>query len=151
MRYAEAETGMGYERDFDRKLTAQGISKLHRLNKVLTEKNIQYDLLIKSPAQRTMQTAQVISAGLPVAEELVKTTVYESSLEKLLEIILALPDPLEHVLLVGHNPSISALLMYLADDFNVSLTTGMMAVLTFDLPAWNMITKGSGSLSEVLQ
>ena len=151
MRHAEAETGMGYERDFDRKLTAQGISKLHRLNKVLTEKNIQYDLLIKSPAQRTMQTAQVISAGLPVAEELVKTTVYESSLEKLLEIILALPDPLEHVLLVGHNPSISALLMYLADDFNVSLTTGMMAVITFDLPAWNMITKGSGSLSEVLQ
>ncbi len=151
MRHAEAETGIGYQDDINRSLTAVGVGKLHRLNKALRESAVGFDLVIKSPATRAMETAGLITAGLFVGEELQQPDIYESSTEKLLEIISSLPDRFERVLLVGHNPSLSSLLTYLTDGFTTSLSPGMMAVISLDLPNWNMISKGSGSLSEVLQ
>lgn len=151
LRHGDTETGIGYNGDFKRKLSDCGIVKLCRLNRVLKDKGIQFDLLLKSPALRTMQTAQLISNQLTVKEERIEETIYESSVDVLLEILYHLPNHFKDVLLIGHNPGISSLLSYLTDDFNISLLPGMMAVLTFENPEWDMLSKGSGCLSEVLQ
>ena len=151
MRHGEAETGIGYKDDINRSLTDNGISKINRLNYALRESAVGFDLVLKSPATRATETASLITADLFIGKEIQEPDIYESSMERLLEIINEVPDRFERVLLVGHNPSLSSLLMYLTDGFNVSLSPGMMAVVSFDLPDWNMISKGSGSLSEVLQ
>src|SRR5690606_16009316 len=148
MRHGEAETGIGCQGDFNRAITGNGIIKLQRLNLVLKQKEAKFDLLLKSPALRTMQTAQLISENLLVDEEIIEDAIYESSVDNLLEIVQFVPNRFENILLVGHNPGISALLVYLVGDFNISLLPGMMAVINFDLPNWNMISRGSGSLIE---
>lgn len=151
MRHGETEIGIGYGGDMNRKLSGTGIDKLKRLNRVLQERNTQFDLILKGPAQRTMQTADFIASSLPVKEERMEASIYESTLQNLLELVNQLPDTCGNVLIIGHNPGISSLLAYLTDDFQLPLLPGMMAVITFDLPEWKMLSKGTGNLDEVLQ
>lgn len=151
LRHGDSETGTGYQGDYKRKLTECGRVQLSRLNRLLKEKGTQFDLLLKSPALRTMQTAQLIAEQLKVKEERVEENIYESSVEVLLDILYRLPNDIKNVLVVGHNPAISSLLIYLTNDYHVSLMPGMMAVLTFDNLDWALLSKGSGCLSEVLQ
>lgn len=151
LRHGETESGSGYQGDFGRTLTDLGRMKLSRLGQVLKEKEIRFDLLLKSPSLRTIQTAQLIADHVSVKEERVEEKIYESSVDVLLEILCSLPDHADNVLLVGHNPAISSLLYYLTNDYQVSLLPGMMAVLTFENSEWATLSKGSGCLSEVLQ
>ena len=151
MRHGEAEIGAGYQRDFDRKLSQTGLYKLQRLNKVLGERKFQLDLMIKSPSHRTMETARIITESLEVKEQQIHESIYESSVDNLLDLIHSLPEQYAEVMIIGHNPSLTSLLAYLTDDFNLSLSPGMMAVLSFDLPEWKMLSKGTGYLNEVLQ
>lgn len=151
MRHGEAEIGTGYQKDFDRKLSPNGIYKLQRLIKVLKERDFQLDLMIKSPSRRTMDTAKILLENLKVAQQQVRDSIYESTVDNLLENVQDLPDHYERVIIIGHNPSLTALLAYLTNDLNVSLSPGMMAVLSFDLPEWKMLSKGTGYLNEVLQ
>lgn len=151
LRHGEAELGNGYDGDFIRKLSENGTTKLIGLSKALQRKGMDFDVLIKSPAFRTMQTAHIITEYIDVKEERIDDRIYESSMDTLLEILTRLPAHFERVLIVGHNPGLSSLLVYLTNEFNLYLSPGMMAEVTFDLPEWTMITKGSGSLVEVIQ
>ena len=151
MRHGEAEIGAGYQKDFDRKLSPNGIHKLQRLIKVLKERNFQLDLMIKSPSRRTMETAKILAENLKIAQQQVSDSIYESTVDNLLDNVQDLPDHYDRVIIIGHNPSLTALLAYLTNDLNVSLAPGMMAVLSFDLPEWKMLSKGTGYLNEVLQ
>lgn len=151
MRHGEAETGAGYQRDFDRKLSPAGSYKLQRLAKVLEERQLQLGLLIKSPSYRTMETASIITQSLYVKEQQIHESIYESSVDTLLDLIQTLPEQHAEVMIIGHNPSLTSLLAYLTGDFDLSLSPGMMAVLSFDLPEWKMLSKGTGYLNEVLQ
>jgi phosphohistidine phosphatase len=151
MRHGEAEIGAGYQRDFDRKLSPVGTYKLQRLNKVLEERKFHLDLLLKSPSRRTMETASVITQSLEVKEQQIHSSIYESSVDTLLGLIQGLPEQNVEVMIIGHNPSLTSLLAYLTNDFNLSLSPGMMAVVSFDLPEWKMLSKGTGYLNEVLQ
>lgn len=135
MRHGEAEIGEGYKKDFDRKLSPIGVYKLQRVNKVLEERDFQVDLMIKSPSRRTMETAEVVAENLKVKEHQIRESIYESSVDNLLDILQGLSDHYEQVIVIGHNPSLTALLAYLTNDFNLSLSPGMMAVLSFDLVA----------------
>jgi len=151
MRHGEAEIAAGYQQDFDRTLSATGIYKLQRLNKILAERKFQLDAMIKSPSRRTMETTEIVAENLGATEQQVRESIYESTVDNLLDIIHGFPDQYEQVIIIGHNPSLTALLAYLTNDFNLSLSPGMMAVLSFDLPEWKMLSKGTGHLNEVLQ
>lgn len=151
MRHGEAEIGAGYQSDFDRKLSATGKYRLQRLSKVLGERKFQLDLLIKSPSRRTMETASILLQNLEVKEQQIQETIYESSVDNLLDLIQSLPDQYAEVLIIGHNPSLTSLLAYLTGDSILSLSPGMMAIVSFDLAEWAMLSKGTGYLNEVLQ
>ena len=151
MRHGEAEIGAGYQRDFDRNLSPAGSYKLQRLAKVLEERRFQLGLVIKSPSRRTMETADIITRSLDVKEEQIQDSIYDSSVEHLLDLIQALPEQYAEVMIIGHNPSLTSLITYLTGDFNLSLSPGMMAVISFDLAEWKMLSKGTGYLNEVLQ
>src|SRR5690554_7503188 len=81
MRHGEAETGMGYRKDFDRNLTMEGVNKLQRLNKVLQQRRTRFDFLITSPAVRAVQTSHWITYTLAVDDKSVdrKSTRLNSS------------------------------------------------------------------------
>lgn len=151
MRHGEAEHGLGQVDDFSRKLSGSGKERLKILNGMLVKNDQKFDLLIKSPARRANETAKLITYHLKIDKEESEPAIYEGSVEKLLEILKHLSDEFDNVLLVGHNPGISSLLVYLTNEINISLWPGMMAIVNLDIPNWDMLTSGTGSLKEVLQ
>lgn len=151
LRHGEAEPGMGVDSDLKRKLSDSGIYKLERLAQVLKDRNVFFDLLLKSPAQRTLQTADIVGKAIKVGAEEVHNRFYLAECETLFKIINQLPENCQKVILVGHNPGISALLAYLTGEFQLSLSAGMMAVMDLESARWNEVSRNSGTLVEVLQ
>lgn len=151
LRHGEAEQGFGINGDIKRKLTARGVFKLERLARVLKEREVSFDLLLKSPAQRTLQTAEIIGESIKIGLEDVKDDFYMADSEALFTVINQLSDQYHRVILVGHNPGISTLLAYLTNDFHLSLLPGMMAVVDLEADSWQAVSRGSGTLVEVLQ
>ena len=150
MRHGEAENGLALD-DFNRKLSATGKERLKTLNAVLGKNHQKFDLVMKSPAARAVETARLITAGLKIGREVSEEMIYEGTVDTLVEILKSLSDDFGNVLLIGHNPGVSTLLAYLTNEINISLLPGMMAVVNLDIPDWGMISSGTGSLKEVLQ
>ncbi len=151
VRHGEAEQGFGIDSDLERELTVLGVSKLHRLAGVLKERDVFFDLLVTSPAKRTLQTVEILSQYVKIILEEQKRNFYLANCEVLFSAINQLSDQHQRVMLVGHNPGISALLAYLTDDFYVSLSPGMMALVDFEIDQWGAVSRGSGTLVEILQ
>lgn len=119
--------------DFDRILSDRGVVSVTALAKALSNENLIPDYFLASPAIRTKQTTEIILKEL------------KSSLIPQFEMNLYYGDEFiygEHIatlqamwhclLLVGHNPSISALIGKLSRENSVWLHPGQMAILEFD-------------------
>jgi phosphohistidine phosphatase len=74
------------------------------------------DLALVSPSARTQQTWQLLADGLgPVAEVRTDGRIYQAWGEDLVEIVRTVPDTADTVLLLGHEPGVSELVLLLAD------------------------------------
>ncbi|GAB3661066.1 hypothetical protein GCM10028791_35320 [Echinicola sediminis] len=152
LRHGETETGQGQLKDFDRNLTAQGVYKLERLANVLRDREVAYDLLLKSPAKRTEETSEIIQAAVKIQHSRAEEDIYLATTEMLMELVAKIDDRFDQVILVGHNPSITAFLACITGDYQVSLSPGMMAVIEIHADSWNIAaSRGMGSLLEILQ
>jgi phosphohistidine phosphatase len=111
VRHAHAEWPAYSGRDFDRPLTAQGLTDARASAAAIRAASLQPELLIASPAIRTAQTAEIIAAALDLPAPAV--TFVEA-------LYNAPPDVLDtelrrafrsnpRVILVAHNPGISEL------------------------------------------
>src|SRR5512146_79417 len=60
-----AERGIQYPDDSKRPLTGQGMSRFREVVEGLAMLGVKVDLVLASPLVRALQTAQILSAGLP--------------------------------------------------------------------------------------
>ncbi|MDB5115318.1 MAG: hypothetical protein JWQ79_810 [Mucilaginibacter sp.] len=144
IRHARATHESGYV-DFERPLKTSGLHDAEIMAGRLNEIAFVPQLLISSPALRTLSTANVFSQHLavPKAEEV--PGIYDADEDELVEIVKQLPDKYEFIALVGHNPGISQLLYYLTGQMQEMPTCGV-AVIEFKANSWNTINRDSGKL-----
>jgi phosphohistidine phosphatase len=110
LRHAEARAAQGTEADFDRPLSERGRSAAHAAAQRIATSGLHIDVLYVSPAARTLQTAQIVAAGLAAAERLrLEPTLYPGTPEHLWAALQRLDEQVRCALLVGHNPSLSVL------------------------------------------
>lgn len=109
------------------------------------------DAIVTSDARRAMQTAEIVADGVGFDEPLtVEPRIYAAGLATLLDVVRALPDDADRVILVGHNPGFQELAGALSrDDANVRLPTSAFAHLELDAPSWPKVQPGTGRLREV--
>jgi phosphohistidine phosphatase len=87
------------------------------------------DLVVMSPARRVEQTWQLAAAAFQELPDVrVDERLYGEPVDRLLEVVRELSDDLDTVLMVGHNPELSALASELAGS-DVELSTSSIAVL----------------------
>jgi phosphohistidine phosphatase len=109
------------------------------------------DAVVTSDARRAMQTAEIVAHGVGFAESLtVEPRIYAASSETLLDVVRALPDDADSVILVGHNPGFEKLAEVLSGGGeDVRLPTSAFARLEFDATNWAGVQPGSGRLREI--
>lgn len=151
MRHAKAIEGDGQMPDRERPLAARGLDDAPKMGKAIQERGIVPDTILSSAAMRTRQTTEaVVQAAGFAAEPQFLASLYGASYEKVAEILRGLPDEYESVLVVGHNPTTTELVMGLSGIGNAEMPTAAVACITFAIAQWEDIEDDGGKLEWLL-
>ena len=117
MRHASAEWPGDFSHDMMRSLTQQGELEAIGIGQWLAKQGVSPDYVLSSPAIRCNSTLGHILTQLPEEKRAVieLDSLYLASREELLRQLRDVPASVQRLLLVGHNPGLEQLLVYLAD------------------------------------
>ena len=91
------------------------------------------DAILSSPAMRAQQTIELVCKEISCERASIQwdRRVYLASVKTLLDVITEISPTVNHLLLVGHNPGLEELLLYLCrDEIPRSQTGKLMATAT---------------------
>jgi phosphohistidine phosphatase len=144
LRHAKSDWS-GDEADIARPLAKRGRRQAPDAGRWLAANLDSVDLAIVSPATRARSTWDLVAAELDVRPGTrIDDRVYAASDEQLLTVVRELPDDIETVVLVGHNPGIDDLASLLTGE-SVPMPTSALAVIT--LPgSWSTAGRDSAVL-----
>jgi len=132
--------------DYDIKLSSKGRQKATNMAKSLAKTNPNIDLIVTSPAIRTRQTAQIFAKELAYNKTIVLNEVlYMAFVHELIETISYTYDTVNTMLLVGHNPSLTALAVTLV-DFQEKFQEGSIMQIDFNCNSWIDIDKTNAKM-----
>jgi phosphohistidine phosphatase len=101
-----------------------------------------------------VETWTLVSEALPPVPTDIREDFYHASPWTLLIAVQALPQDVESVLLVGHNPTMEDLAMALTGhgdedalrEMAIKYPTGALAILDFPTTTWDGVREGAGHL-----
>ncbi len=123
--------------DFERPLEPSGEREASRLGAALKDVGIRFDRVVASSAVRTANTAALLLKAMDGSVEQLETdrSLYTSSVPALLKFIRQVSDQVSHLLVVGHNPELSALANRFAPEIG-ELDPCACISLEFDTESW---------------
>lgn len=139
-RHAKAEAPAASLADAERPLAIIGRKASAKLGEEIAAAGLKPSVALVSPAVRTQQTWKLASPALPDCEARTVDSLYETDVDGVLEALAGLGD-IDTVLVMGHEPTSSATVAYLAGQGSdttalkrnaLGLQTGTAAVLEFD-------------------
>ncbi|MFO0869800.1 MAG: histidine phosphatase family protein [Pirellulales bacterium] len=137
MRHAKSDHADGRLTDHDRPLNARGERTAPRMGELLREQQLIPDVILASTARRAVDTAQRVAAAVGWAGDIDRRrALYLSSPHDYVEVLRALPDEPARVLVVGHNPTLEALVS-LWNDEDVEFPTAAVAHFEVSLEHWS--------------
>lgn len=153
VRHAKAEASREPElQDSERSLAKRGKKAAQKLAKNLRKNSPAPQLIISSPAKRALQTARILAAEFDYPPEAIvlNETLYQQP-EKggeaaLLEMVRALDNRYQSVMVVGHDPSLSKFARFLYRDFAENLPAGAVAEFEFPVRSWKRLKAGAAAL-----
>lgn len=132
--------------DFDRPLNGRGRKAATLMGNFMRERGLWPDLIISSPAQRARETIALVLEAAGFETELrYDERIYEATAGRLVEIIEAVEDDHQEVMLVGHNPGFENLLAHLTGEGR-RLPTAALARILLDADKWNEASTRGGRL-----
>ena len=145
MRHAHKETAYDGQDDFDIKLSQQGIDVAERMGEKLNNLEIKPDLIVSSPADRARTTANIIAKKINYDKTIMYNEVlFEAYVNELLETITYTFDTVDSMLLIGHNPSLTAFAISL-DVYKEELLPGEVLKIEFDVNSWIDVDRENAS------
>jgi phosphohistidine phosphatase len=136
--------------DRERPLAPRGRTAAKRIGRHLRDQGIAPQLVLCSPSARTRETLKRLRLG-DGPEVRIEDDLYAASAGELLAVLSGLPDDVESVMLIGHNPGIEDLTLRLArkgeevDRVREKFPTAALATLAFD-GGWSELAPGGAKL-----
>lgn len=156
LRHAKSDWGNPGLVDFDRPLAKRGLNDAPRIGDLLAQFEAVPDLILASPARRAKQTAELVAEACGYKKSIRwEESFYGASSDDLIDTLRSLPDRVERVMLVGHNPTMEETVAALlagdeADGWGVGLSirmpTAALVCLDVDLVDWAMLEPGEATL-----
>ena len=137
IRHAKSDWSRAGLSDFARPLNARGLRDAPMMGARLKKAGMHPDAFISSPAMRARTTAALMAEALafPPDEIQMLESLYLASPHTMLEAIGQIPDSVENLALVAHNPGISELAAMLGCTAG-PLPTCAVAVFSGDIENW---------------
>lgn len=129
--------------DIDRPLIEKGIKRTKRIAKYFNENNVRADLIISSPAVRAMETAKFIANALNYPENniQVERAIYFGESDSFFDVLYALPEHKNEVMIFGHNPVITQFANYFLSKKLDYLPTSGVVCINFKTEDWISVPK----------
>ena len=143
IRHANAEHDADV-RDFERPLSRKGQNEALEMARRFQERGLTPDLILASAATRTRETAETFAKVLGVAARLLQAddSLYLAEGDYILTAIRAVGPRVGHLMVIGHNPGISAAAIALAPEaISNDLPTCGTLTMTVSCPTWNLIDR----------
>lgn len=146
LRHAQSADKQSGQFDYDRKLTSAGESDAKIIGNYLLKHHHKIDSIVCSTAVRTKQTGEIVQSFLEIPDEKIifLEALYHGRVDTYLDIIKEFTDA--HVMIIGHNPSISLLAQELCSEAVKGLTPCSLVKVNFENDLWSTIMPGSGKL-----
>ena len=140
--------------DHERPLEPRGRRDAQRIAKHLARHGIEPQLVLCSPAKRTRSTLELLRPALGATSTVrLDAALYAASADKLLERIRNVPERVDSVMLIGHNPGLQQLALDLAStgaelqQLEAKFPTAALATLTLANTTWSQLSKGEALLA----
>ncbi len=152
VRHAKASWDYPNLPDIDRPIIDKGVYNTKVIVAELNKKNISVELMVSSHAKRAQETARIIATGInyPVEKIEVSKLIYQCYSEDIFNIIFAVKDTIDTLLIVGHNPTLTQFANYfLSDKIDLLPTSGVISI-SFETGNWNEITSAAKKINFTL-
>jgi phosphohistidine phosphatase len=156
LRHAKSSWDSGAASDFERPLSPRGIRNANRLATYLLEQGLHPGLTVSSAAARAQETTELALSQFPRARIEIRDSLYHAGLATLVNTIREQDNTLERLMLVGHNPGMDQLLVYLCKE-ELSLTSSGKLMTTAALArivcrcSWAELAPESCNLESLLR
>ena len=123
--------------DIDRPLNKRGKRDAPRIGAFLYEQDLVPDMILISPAVRARKTAQAVSEACIYPGDIkVVSDFYPGDPDTFIETLISVPDQIERLMIVAHNPGLEELLYVLAGE-SARMPTSALAQVTLPVEAWH--------------
>jgi phosphohistidine phosphatase len=122
--------------DHDRALLGKGKRAVEQMASLLPAAGVEFDLVLCSTATRAVETANLLTEALSFKGPLeLSRRLYLAEPATYLEVLAELPDSADRILVIGHNPGISELVMRLTGQ-EVDMPTTALAHIELDVDSY---------------
>lgn len=150
LRHAKASWSDGAGSDFERGLKPKGLRQAEKMSAHLLKEGVHPEKIFSSPSRRTRDTLVPFLQRwkIPADAVVFQDGLYLAHENVLLEQIQLLPDSLDRVLFLGHNPGLTDLANRLTSSevYIKSLRSCGVAVIEFPVESWQAVQPGEGHL-----
>lgn len=151
MRHAKSSWSSGAATDHARPLNHRGRRDAPRVAQRLTQLGWVPDLVLSSDSQRTQQTYEAMATGfereVPVEFH---RSIYHGDLEAILHEAPGVPDDVNTLMVLGHNPGWEEVVQRLSDEI-VTMKTANAALLEGQGDTWSDALAGRWSLVDIVR
>lgn len=116
-RHGKSDWAAGTAGDFDRPLNKRGRKAVKRMGRWIRDRSLVPARIVSSPAARARETAVGLCRSADIPESTIEwdDRIYEAGLGDLLSVLRACPEDSQRVMIVGHNPGLEELVLFLSD------------------------------------
>lgn len=136
LRHAKSDWGDASLDDWERPLSARGVSDAPRVGEMLRARSLVPDVIITSDAVRARTTAEAAAQAAGYSREIVlEPSLYLATPDKVIAVLNALADSLDSALVVGHNPGLEDLIEVLTGEEH-EMPTAALVQLALPIDHW---------------
>lgn len=143
-----ADKGVGFT-DKQRDLSPIGVNQSIAASQFISRQKYPIECVVTSDAVRARATATLIAEQLKLSTDRLQfePSLYQASIPIIMD-VMRLLDHYHHVLLVGHNPTLSYFAEYLTGEDLGEVPTGTLLFIRTPLHSWQQLAKGEAELVE---
>lgn len=148
MRHAKSSWKDPYLKDHDRPLNEIGKKEIPVMSELFIKQELLPEVILSSSAARARQTVDMLAEASGFQGEVrYLDSFYMAESQQYLDAVKALPNKLERVMIVGHNPGLEGLLQILSGQLK-SLPTAAIAYISLPIQNWRDL--GDGVAGELI-
>ena len=148
LRHAKSSWNSAAASDHDRPLNKRGERDAPLMGGRIKAKDIRPSLIVSSPAKRAWTTAKIVADSINYPREFLQRDdrLYMANVSSIIDVIEDQDSGFNHIMIVAHNPGLTAFANFLLPDITPNLPTCGVVSVTMESDAWELRTNPDATL-----